>query len=169
MGSRQVVTPACTIAHTTAHIKAHDAAIRWVDGRGAAPPLNAPPSSRLSLAPMSIVPPFASPAGLAAAPIRGSPTAAQTKARTGRTRCKPYRCSRSPPVTPRPCAAGTSPSPRGPQLAASDSSGMSVTNMCPGAWVMSSGTRAATATACGVTPQAQKTGTSPARTSVGSP
>ncbi len=45
----------------------------------------------------------------------------------------------------------------------------SVTNMCPGLCVMQSGGRACMTTAWGVTPQAQKTGTSPARTSTGSP
>ena len=39
---------------------------------------------------------------------------------------------------------------------------MSVTNMWPGAWVIISGGFEAMATACGVTPQAQKTGTSSA-------
>ena len=38
-------------------------------------------------------------------------------------------------------------------------SGTSVTNMCPGAWVMAKGGREAMTAACGVTPQAQKTGT----------
>ena len=45
----------------------------------------------------------------------------------------------------------------------------SVTNMWPGAWVMQNGSRLASATACGVTPQAQKTGSSPGRSSTGSP
>ena len=49
------------------------------------------------------------------------------------------------------------------------SSGTSVTNMCPGAWVIISSGRLAAATACGVTPQAQNTGTSPSRISTGSP
>ena len=40
-------------------------------------------------------------------------------------------------------------------------SGTSVTNMCPGAWVMANGTREAITAACGVTPQAQNTGISP--------
>jgi hypothetical protein len=37
---------------------------------------------------------------------------------------------------------------------------MSVMNMWPGAWVIILGTRASSAAACAVTPQAQKTGTS---------
>ena len=41
--------------------------------------------------------------------------------------------------------------------------------MWPGAWVIISDGRLAAATACGVTPQAQKTGTSPSRISTGSP
>ncbi len=45
----------------------------------------------------------------------------------------------------------------------------SVTNIRPGAWVMQNGSRAATATACGVTPHAQKTGSSPASIATGSP
>ena len=45
----------------------------------------------------------------------------------------------------------------------------SVTNMCPGAWVIISSGRLAAATACGVTPHAQKTGTSPSRISTASP
>jgi hypothetical protein len=49
------------------------------------------------------------------------------------------------------------------------SSRASVTNMCPGACVIISSGREATATAWGVTPQAQNTGSSPSRTSTGSP
>ena len=41
--------------------------------------------------------------------------------------------------------------------------------MWPGAWVIISSGRLATAAAWGVTPQAQKTGISPSRTSTGSP
>ena len=51
----------------------------------------------------------------------------------------------------------------------SRSSGTSVTNMCPGACVIISSGRLAAATAWGVTPQAQNTGTSPSRISTGSP
>ena len=39
----------------------------------------------------------------------------------------------------------------------------------PGAWVMQNSGRAAASAACGVTPQAQNTGTSSARTSTASP
>ena len=42
-------------------------------------------------------------------------------------------------------------------------------NMCPGAWVIMKGGFEATATACGVTPQAQKSGVSPSRMTGGSP
>ncbi len=45
----------------------------------------------------------------------------------------------------------------------------SVRNMCPGLWVMANGGRLWSSTACGVTPQAQNTGTSPARTVTASP
>ena len=55
------------------------------------------------------------------------------------------------------------------QRSASRSSGTSVTNMCPGACVIISSGRLAAATACGVTPHAQNTGTSPSRISTGSP
>ena len=41
--------------------------------------------------------------------------------------------------------------------------------MCPGAWVIANGGRVAISAACGVTPHAQKTGTSPSWTSMGSP
>ena len=46
---------------------------------------------------------------------------------------------------------------------------MSVMAMWPGAWPMASSGRDCMTAACGVTPQAQKTGTSPGRTSTGSP
>ena len=46
---------------------------------------------------------------------------------------------------------------------------MSVTNICPGACVIASGGLASVRAACGVTPHAQKTGTSPVRISTGSP
>ena len=49
------------------------------------------------------------------------------------------------------------------------SSGRSVMNMWPGAWVIISEGRLAAATAWGVTPQAQKTGTSPSWIVTGSP
>src|SRR3954447_23359517 len=49
------------------------------------------------------------------------------------------------------------------------SSGTSVTNMCPGAWVIMSSGRLATATAWGVTPQAQNTGSSPSPGPPGAP
>jgi hypothetical protein len=49
------------------------------------------------------------------------------------------------------------------------SRGRSVTNICAGSWVIMRSTRALTATACGVTPQPQKTGTSFARMGTGSP
>jgi hypothetical protein len=42
----------------------------------------------------------------------------------------------------------------------SPSRGRSVTNICAGSWVIMNSIRALSATACGVTPQAQKTGTS---------
>ena len=45
---------------------------------------------------------------------------------------------------------------------ATPSRGRSVTNIRAGSWVIMNSTRAISATACGVTPQAQKTGTSPA-------
>src|ERR671916_666229 len=41
--------------------------------------------------------------------------------------------------------------------------------MCPGAWVIANGGREAMSAACGVTPQAQNTGTSPSANSTGSP
>jgi hypothetical protein len=47
--------------------------------------------------------------------------------------------------------------------------GRSVINMCPGLCVIMSGGFEASATACGVTPQAQNTGTSPGAISCGSP
>lgn len=47
--------------------------------------------------------------------------------------------------------------------------GMSVMNIWPGAWVIMNSGLTAMATACGVTPHAQKTGTSPGRISEGSP
>jgi hypothetical protein len=53
--------------------------------------------------------------------------------------------------------------------AVSPSRGRSVRNMIPGSWVIISSGRDSSATACGVTPQAQKTGTSPGRISTGSP
>jgi hypothetical protein len=43
----------------------------------------------------------------------------------------------------------------------SPSRGKSVRNMIPGSWLIMSSGRALRATACGATPQAQKTGTSP--------
>ena len=43
----------------------------------------------------------------------------------------------------------------------------SVTSMCPGAWEIASGGRDSMTAACGVTPQAQNTGTSPSRTAPG--
>jgi len=45
----------------------------------------------------------------------------------------------------------------------------SVTSMQPGAWVMANGGLAAAIAACGVTPQAQNTGSSPAFTGTASP
>ncbi len=48
-------------------------------------------------------------------------------------------------------------------------SSSSVTNMWPGAWVIIRSGRLRAATACGVTPQAQNTGTSPSRSSTASP
>src|SRR3989442_14845551 len=45
----------------------------------------------------------------------------------------------------------------------------SVTNIWPGLCVINSGQHATTATACGATPHAQKTGTSPGLISTGSP
>ncbi|CPN79771.1 Uncharacterised protein [Bordetella pertussis] len=44
-----------------------------------------------------------------------------------------------------------------------------MTSMWPGAWVMQNSGRTAATTDCGVTPQAQKTGISPARISTASP
>src|SRR5215469_7840998 len=53
--------------------------------------------------------------------------------------------------------------------AVSPSRGRSVRNMMPGSWVIINSGHDSSATACGVTPQAQKTGTSPGRISTGSP
>jgi hypothetical protein len=68
-------------------------------------------------------------------------------------------------------AAGfeAAPSMPGVQSVAIVSSRRSVTNMWPGAWVIISSGFEATATAWGVTPQAQNTGSSPSRISTGSP
>ncbi len=49
------------------------------------------------------------------------------------------------------------------------SAGKSVRNMCPGAWLTMSSGLARSATACGVTPHAQNTGTSLGRISTASP
>lgn len=50
-----------------------------------------------------------------------------------------------------------------------DSFVQSRTNICPGACVMATGNFACIKAACGVTPHAQKTGTSPSRIVTGSP
>src|SRR5207253_5342023 len=55
------------------------------------------------------------------------------------------------------------------QNAASDEFGRSVMNMCPGLCVIMNGGFDASATAWGVTPHAQKTGTSPGPNACGSP
>ena len=55
------------------------------------------------------------------------------------------------------------------QAPSSSQSCKSVTNICPGLCVIRNGGLDSIATACGVTPQAQKTGTSPGRISTGSP
>src|SRR5262245_7512049 len=58
---------------------------------------------------------------------------------------------------------------RGFYVPSRSASRRSVRNMCPGLCVIASGSCARMSAAWGVTPHAQKTGTSPALTSTGSP
>src|SRR5262249_43044462 len=75
------------------------------------------------------------------------------------------------PIIPGPYANGTrqDPTVEAPQSAASAWFGRSVMNMCPGLCVIMNGGFEASATACGVTPQAQNIGTLPGRMPTKSP
>ncbi len=86
----------------------------------------------------------------------------------GRPRTQTRRCAQGGDVARRRLRGPANRQPRRHPIA-SDSSGRSVMNMCPGAWVIISSGWLAAATACGVTPHAQNTGTSPERISTASP
>mmetsp|Transcript_36685 Transcript_36685/g.96053 ORF Transcript_36685/g.96053 Transcript_36685/m.96053 type:complete len:284 (+) Transcript_36685:105-956(+) len=72
-------------------------------------------------------------------------------------------------LTPRSVRAGRAAHSPGTSRSISSLSVTSVTNMWPGAWVMAKGSFAWASAACGVTPHAQNTGTSPSRIVTASP